>query len=153
MSALPPIMRDQRQIDAGHLRLLAIFHFVIAGMACLGILLMAGEFMLMHVIMAHPETWTKPAQANAPDPATFIAIFQWFFAAFGLWFVASAVLNVMSGLFLRARKHRVFSLVVAGLNCLHMPLGTVLGIFTIIVLVRSSVQEEYEAHRTERQSA
>jgi hypothetical protein len=35
--------------------------------------------------------------------------------------------------------------VVAGINCLHIPLGTVLGIFTIVVLCRESVRELYEA--------
>jgi hypothetical protein len=31
MSELPPLPRDQRKIDADHLNLLAIFHFVGAG--------------------------------------------------------------------------------------------------------------------------
>jgi hypothetical protein len=40
---LPPLPRDQRKIDADHLNLLAIFHFVGAGLAVLGILfLVAG---------------------------------------------------------------------------------------------------------------
>jgi hypothetical protein len=64
---------------------------------------------------------------------------------FGAWFPASGVLNVISGLCLRARKYRAFSLVVACVNCLHIPLGTVLGVFTIVVLVRDSVRELYEA--------
>ena len=33
---------------------------------------------------------------------------------------------------------------VAGLNCLHMPLGTLLGVFTFIVLARPSVQALFE---------
>lgn len=150
MSALPPLLRDQRQVDAQHLRLLAIFHFVAAGMACLGILFIAGEFAFLHVIMSHADTVAKPGQANAIPPQVLLAIFQWFFALFGLWFLASAVLNALSGFFLLARKHRVFSLVVAGINCLHMPLGTILGVFTIIVLIRASVQEEYAARRGEQ---
>lgn len=145
MSALPPIMRDQHQVDANHLRLLAIFHFVSAGMAFLGVLFMGAEFVFMRAIMSNPSMWTQPSQHNAMPPDTFVSLFQWFFVLFGLYFVVTAVLNVMSGVFLRARKHRVFSLVVAGINCLHVPLGTILGIFTIIVLVRDSVQDEYAA--------
>ena len=49
----------------------------------------------------------------------------------GLWIIGSG-------------KTSRFFLVVAAINCLHMPLGTVLGVFTIIVLIRQSVVELYE---------
>jgi uncharacterized membrane protein HdeD (DUF308 family) len=70
---------------------------------------------------------------------------KWIYLAGAVWFVASGILNLISGLCLRSRKGRTFSLVVAGINCLHIPLGTVLGVFTIIVLIRDSVRELYEA--------
>ena len=60
-------------------------------------------------------------------------MFKLFYLIFGVWFVSSGILNVISGFCLRARKGRVFSLVVAVINCLHIPLGTVLGVFTLIV--------------------
>jgi hypothetical protein len=34
-------------------------------------------------------------------------------------------------------------MVVAGLNCAQMPLGTVLGVFTLMVLSRESVKSLY----------
>ncbi len=61
------------------------------------------------------------------------------------WFVGSGAVNVVSGWCLWKRKSRTFSLVVAAFNCVHMPIGTVLGVFTIVVLVRDSVRELYEA--------
>ena len=72
-------------------------------------------------------------------------IFKWLYIAFGMWFVVSAIANVLSGVFLGRRKYRTFSLVVAVMNCIHIPLGTVLGVFTIIVLLRPSVREVYDA--------
>ena len=51
----------------------------------------------------------------------------------------------MSGFFLRQRRRRTFSLVMAGINCMNMPLGTVLGVFTVIVLLRESVRQAYAA--------
>jgi hypothetical protein len=42
------------------------------------------------------------------------------------------------------RRGRVFSFVVAAILCLFMPFGSVLGIFTIIVLNRLSVRQLYE---------
>jgi hypothetical protein len=45
----------------------------------------------------------------------------------------------------RPERPDVFAGVVAGINCLHIPLGTVLGVFTIVVLIRDSVRELYSA--------
>ena len=71
-------------------------------------------------------------------------IFRFVYAFFGLWFIGSGVLNLISGFCISARKHRTFSIAVAAINCLHIPLGTVLGVFTIIVLMRDSVRDVYE---------
>jgi hypothetical protein len=60
------------------------------------------------------------------------------------WFGASLVLNILAGKYLGARKHRTFCFVVAATNCLYTPLGTVLGIFTIIVLLRDSVRATFQ---------
>jgi hypothetical protein len=87
----------------------------------------------------------KNQKGAMPPPREFLAMFRWFYVAFGVWFVASGILNVLSGIFLGRRKFRTFSLIVAVINCIHVPLGTVLGVFTIIVLLRPSVREIYEA--------
>jgi uncharacterized membrane protein HdeD (DUF308 family) len=144
MSDLPPVMRDQRRIDADHLRLLAIFHFIAAAFALLGVLFLWGHYTLMHLFMSNPKMWTSPTQ-QGPNPAEFFAMFRWFYAAMALWFVASGVLNLISAFCLRARKGRVYSIVVACINCLYMPLGTILGVFTILVLARDTVRDVYEA--------
>jgi hypothetical protein len=143
MSESPPIFKDQRKIDANHLNLLSIFHFVGAGLALLGILFLLAHFALFHAFFANPKMWAD--QKQEPPTAEFFAIFKWFYLLGGIWFLASGVLNVVSGLCIRVRKHRTFSLVVAGINCIHMPFGTILGVFTIIILLRDSVQELYEA--------
>ncbi len=41
-------------------------------------------------------------------------------------------------------RRRLFCLVVAGVECAFMPFGTVLGVFTIAVLMRESVKELFE---------
>jgi hypothetical protein len=82
---------------------------------------------------------SRPAQA----PALVVALFRWFYAALGTWFAVSGLLNVLSGVFLRRFRHRLFSLIVAGFNCFHVPLGTILGVFTFIVLSRDSVVKSY----------
>ena len=142
MSELPPIARDQRKIDANHLNLLAIFHFVGAALAIFGVLFLLVHYTIMHAVFTNPEFWQN--QKQGPPPEQIFAMFKWFYVLGGLWFLLSGVLNVISGFCLRARKCRTFSLIVAGINCLHVPLGTVLGVFTMVVLVRDSVQELYQ---------
>jgi len=44
---------------------------------------------------------------------------------------------------IRDRKNPMFVTVVAGLTCLHVPLGTVLGVFTLVVTQRPSVKEQF----------
>lgn len=139
---LAPLPRDQRKIDADHLNLLAIFHFVGAGLAVLGMIFLFAHYMFMHAIFSNPAMWQN--QKQPPPPPEVFAVLKWFYVIGGLWLILSMILNILSGLFLRARKHRTFSLVVGGINCLHIPLGTVLGIFTIVILVRESVREMYE---------
>src|SRR2546423_13218842 len=121
MSKLPPLLRDQRKIDADHLKLLSIFHFVGAGLALLGILFLLAHYAMFHAFFANPKMGEN--QKQSPPPAEFFAIFQWFYLVFAVWFVGSGILNVVSGLYIRARKHRTFSMIVAGINCLHIPLG------------------------------
>jgi hypothetical protein len=143
VNELPPLLRDQRKVDADHLKLLSIFHFVGAGLALIAILFLLGHFAMFHAFMANSNFWEN--QRQAPPPREFFAIFKWFYLVLAVWFAGSGILNLLSGFRIRARRHRTFSLVVAGINCVHVPLGTVLGVFTIIILARDSVRELYEA--------
>ena len=62
------------------------------------------------------------------------------FAAFGLAFflgmITIGVLNLCTAHYLKRRKARTFCMVVAGLGCILIPYGTLLGVFTLIVLGR-----------------
>ena len=128
-------------IDAEHVRLLAIFHFVSAAFSLLGVLFSSLYFVLFQVIFSNPQIFEQ-SQQGAP-PAEMMAIFRWFTGVFVVWFLVSCVGNLLSGFFLRARRHRTFSMVVAAINCLHIPLGTILGVFTLVVLGRESVRKLY----------
>jgi hypothetical protein len=94
------------------------------------------------MFFSNPKMWEN--QKGGPPPVEFFEIFKWFYLIGAIWFLASGVLNLLSGLYLRARTHRTFSTVLAGINCVHIPLGTILGVFTLIVLLRDSVRELYE---------
>ncbi|BAG00071.1 hypothetical protein MAE_02490 [Microcystis aeruginosa NIES-843] len=73
--------------------------------------------------------------------------FGYLFAALGATTVllgeALAISAIFSGRFLSRHKKYWFSFVIACILCLFTPLGTILGVFTIIVLSRQSVKELY----------
>jgi hypothetical protein len=139
-----PVSEKQQIIDAEHIKLLSVFHFVVAGLALLGIVFLIFHYFIMSSVFSNPDIWKS--QNNAPPlPKNFLKVFVWFYIFFGFIFGAACFLNLLSGIFLHQRKHRIFSIVVGGLNCLQIPFGTILGVFTIIVLSRNSVREKYAA--------
>ena len=72
------------------------------------------------------------------------AFFGWFFVVIAVLIMAviwtMAGLTYVAGRRLGERRSYTFCLVIAGVLCLFMPLGTVLGVFTIVVLQRPSVK-------------
>lgn len=143
MNTPQSITRDPRQTDAEHLRLLAVFHFVFAGLALFGLLMLSVQFTLMHSLFSDPRLW-KNAQGG-PPPEAFLSMMTGMLVFFGALMVLGGILNLLSGVWILRRRHRIFSLVVAGFNCVQIPFGTILGAFTFIVLLRESVREAYAA--------
>lgn len=126
--------------DHEHLRLLEIFHYVVAGITAL-----FASFPLLHVglglaIMLRPD-WMK--NGGEMPPALFGLFFVLLGGAFCLIGWSLAALTALSGRFLARRRHRMFSFVIAALLCAFFPFGTALGVFTVIVLSRESVQRLY----------
>lgn len=145
MTTLPPLLRDQRKVDAEHLKLLAVFHFVLAGFAVVGLGFLFMHWFFMSSIFDNPAMWQNPKGAPPPPPKEFFAIFRWFYTVMGVFIVASGLSCLISGLCILRRRARTFSIVVGGITCFVFPFGTALGVFTLIVLLRDSVAEEYEA--------
>ena len=52
-----------------------------------------------------------------------------------------AIAMAVTGKFLGAHRRHTFCMVMAALSCLFMPFGTILGIFTLIVLSKPEVRE------------
>ncbi len=143
MPTPPPVPLDSSRVDAQHLKLLAIFHFVLAGLALVGLAFLGLHWFIMESVFSNPEAWQQ--SNSAPPPDQFLALFKWFYFGMGVIVVANGVANLVSGFMIQQRRGRVFSLVVAGVNCLAFPFGTALGVFTFIVLLRDSVEALYAA--------
>ena len=128
--------------DEEHLRLLSTFHYVVAGIGAL-----FACFPLIHVAIG-VMLITNPASMSGGNAAPPPAGFGYLFAGIGTLFVlmgwSAAACTFVSGRYLARRKKRMFSFVVGAFLCMFVPFGTVLGIFTIIVLSRDSVQRLYD---------
>ena len=133
---------EQRTVDDRHLSLLSIFHFVGAGLAFLGLGFVGLHYAMFSTVFNNPDIWKGALQ---PPPAGFFDVLKWIYVVLAAWYVTSLVLNLLAGTYLRRKMHRTFCFVVASMNCLQFPLGTVLGIFTIIVLARDSVRAAFES--------
>ena len=76
------------------------------------------------------------------------AFIGWFFVAVAAVMITAgwtiAVLVLIAGRFLGRRTHHLYCLVVAGIECCFMPFGTILGVFTLFVLLRPSVKTLFE---------
>lgn len=145
MDQPPPPMPENTvsKRDADHLGLLSVFHFVASGLAVFGLGFVVLHYTIMSTVLSSPQMMNE--QSGKTPPIEFFAVFKWFYAFMALLFLIGLAGNLCSGLFLRRRVRRIFSTVVAGLNCLCMPIGTVLGVFTIIVLMRDSVRRAYQS--------
>jgi len=120
--------------DLEHLKLLSIFHYLVAGLVAL-----FACFPLIHFFVGLGIA--TGAIPDAPGEAKIIGVGLMVFA--GLFILAGwalAVAMVLAGRNLANRTHYTYCLVVAGIECMLMPFGTVLGVFTIVVLVRESVK-------------
>lgn len=135
--------------DAEHLRTLAICHYIKAGLTLMMCAFIPLHYAVMRMVFTSPE-FTKGGQAEQQtggplpfDPLEFFSFFQWFYVIAAVFMLAAIILTVMSARFMQRRVHRTFSIVVAGFLCLLFPLGTLLGVFTLIVLTRDSVMRLY----------
>lgn len=129
-------MNQQTNNDLSHLKILAICFYVKAGLMALTALIFSIYVILGAVFM----TADIPRRAGEPSPEVMGGIFAGIgVVLMGTFFILS-FLAFYAGRSLSKHKNYTFCLIIAGLVCLSMPLGTVLGIFTIIVLMRDSVK-------------
>jgi hypothetical protein len=129
-----PIRLEQQK---KYLDLLAVFHYVVGGLA-----FMVSLFFTIHITLGLAILVNPQAFDGAEPPPAFLGCF---IAGIGvtvlLFFWAYAALTAYAGRCLARRRRYVLCLVSAAISCLFSPFGTVLGIFTIILLMQNGVRE------------
>jgi hypothetical protein len=123
--------------DEEYLKLLSVFHYVVGGLAAF-----FACFPFIHFFIG--VAMLAGAIDDAPAfvgvllvlMATLLIIIGW----------TLAVCIIIAGRNLAKRRHYMSCLVIAAISCIFFPFGTVLGVFTIIVLMRPDVKKLFEAN-------
>lgn len=124
--------------DVQHLRWLIIGHYITAALVAL-----LACFPLIHLTVGLMLLFKPPAPPPGGEPFP-VELFGLLFAliggavVLGGWALAACIFA--AGRFLAARKRYYFCMVIAALSCIVFPIGTVLGVFTLLVLSRPSVK-------------
>jgi len=125
--------------DRNHLDLLGIFHYVVAGLAALFSL-----FPVFHLVMGLMMVSGRMAGGSDDHGAeivgTLFVVMATVFIVFGLVF---ALATALAGRAIRQHRSYTFCLVMAGIECLFMPFGTVLGVLTLVKLVQPQVKAAF----------
>jgi hypothetical protein len=121
--------------DADHLKLLAIFHYIYAGLIALGGCC-GSIYIFVGLLMA-----TGQMDGQNPPPQEV----GWMMSGMGAFFMllawGMALLVGMAGRYIQQRRRRLYCIIVAAIICVNIPIGTALGIFTLVVLSRPSVKQ------------
>jgi hypothetical protein len=124
----------QATVDGDQLEWLPLMFWVSGGVG-----LLFSLYFLVYVVMGAMIV-TIPSASDGSAPPDF---FGWMIVGIGLvgfaLVAAVGVLRIMSGFWIRKRKHRVAIMVVAGISCIEIPYGTLLGVVTFMILGRKSV--------------
>jgi len=121
--------------DKEYLKLLSIFHYIVGALTAL-----FACFPLIHVAIG--IAMLSGAFDGKDTPPRILGLLFIIIPGFMIlcgW--ALAVCILIAGSKLARYRSRTYCLVIAGIECIFMPFGTVLGVFTIIILMKDSVKE------------
>ena len=123
--------------DLQQLNLLSIFHYVVAAITAL-----FACFPIIHLVVGIGLLISGFDSSEGDAPPAFVG---WLFIIIAICFIAAgwtlAILIAVAGKRLSLKVHYKYCLIIAAIECIFMPFGTILGILTIIVLSRPSVKQ------------
>ncbi len=126
--------------DESDLNLLSVLHYVWSGLLGCSTLGIVGYFVLLGGIFGVSATSTGEQGAVVAAGATIVMG-----VVVGVMMAALFVIHFLAASGLRNKKRRVLILIASALMCTSVPLGTLLGVFTFIVLGRPGVKALFGA--------
>lgn len=126
---------DRQQL-VERLRLLGAFYYASAVLTFLCGSIPAIHVLIGLMVLVNPQSMGP----NPPPPGL-----GWLFVLIGIFAIALsyafAAATALAGKWLREQRHRTFCIVMAALTCLSLPLGTILGVFTLLALASPGAEE------------
>ena len=140
--------QSQRQEDERQIRYLTIANYIYAGINALGVLFGAGIFLFVTGVLSFNRADIDPEA---------LPILSLVGGTLGFLIVlipmAATVLHLMFARCLQTRRAYMFCVVMAAWTCLSVPIGTAIGVLTLVVLMRPSVRQLFEEMRQDRQNS
>jgi len=129
-------MTPEHDRVADHLRVLSVFYYISAGLSlfggCVGLIYVVFGVVLIGVGASDPE-----AQGAGLAGGVVVVVGL----AVVLFVVGTAYASFLTARSLVARKRYMLCMIVAGVHCMNIPLGMVLGIFTFIILLKPEAKQ------------
>ncbi|MBL7980416.1 MAG: hypothetical protein JNL52_01270 [Flavobacteriales bacterium] len=122
-----------------HLSTLSVLHFVYGAFLCVSGLAAVLIIGLGTLLGSDLITDT----GGEPMPDVIVAFIQGFGLMILIIVELWGVLNLLSGYWIGRRTNRTASMIIGALNCLSVPIGLALGIFTLITLSSKEVEDAY----------
>jgi len=128
--------------DKSYLNIISIFYIVLG---CL--MLPLSLLPLVHIavgamVVVAPHT----GHGNEAMPILFGGIFIVFGLIIMLTFLAIAICMIYTGVCIKRRTKYIFCMVISAIACTFAPLGTILGVFSIILLCKPEIKADFEAN-------
>lgn len=166
MTNPPPLNLERQVIALDRLRLLSLGYYISGAIGAAFV-----SFLLIHFFLFLGFSFIPGSQWNASTPTPRSAqyasptlsptasptsstaqappaiMFRIFAGVIGLIIICGWTLGALTayaGHCIKKRKHKLFIYVMAGINCIWIPYGTVLGIATILLFQWPEVQAEFE---------
>lgn len=132
----PPALTPQ---DESNLNVLGILFFVYAGLVGIGALALSAFAVLPALLISSAAAGAK-GTPGAPPPILFGGIFAAIFGLIALFLAVKCVVMILAGRALSRRQHYVLVMIGACASLLNLPIGTALGICTILLLQKPAVK-------------
>jgi hypothetical protein len=166
MTNPPPFNTERQVIALDRLRLLSLGYYISGAIGAAFVsFLLIHFFLFLGFSFVPPSQWDAPRQSSgvvqgasptpvpsySPAPTTAQAppaiLFRIFAGVIGVIIICGWTLGALTayaGHCIKKRKHKVFIYVIAGINCIWIPYGTLLGIATFLLFQWQEVQAEFK---------
>jgi hypothetical protein len=137
-------MDVQREITLHDLKLLSIGYYIQGGIAAFYTVMVTGYMGFLGTMLA---TFGAAAQRNGQKaiPEFVITFITGLILVIAFFSLATTICLLLAGYWLRRYRNKLFIFLVAAFSCLSVPYGTVLGIFTFMVLRRPVAEQLFAA--------